>query len=241
MSVTMRVNTGESVMVNHYRKDNVNESEKQVFEPIYKDIANPLAVKSEIGDVIKVFNVVIKEAKRQVDERKFENIVKYNQRGFYSADLNATIKEQIIRRMESDSVFSREVRIRKNSGSVYFVIKDKYILYVKRLYGNQNKPSSFPTPNSGKLFNGTLFPGFDGHIPVLFIGPNLSNISETDAFVTSLISRKEINWSLVSNDLFSESDVKQLHVEKAVETEKQVVKVKKDLARPNQKQVNSDK
>ncbi|WP_143155048.1 hypothetical protein [Flavobacterium chilense] len=238
MSRTMS-NTGESVVANRYRKGNATESEKQAFVPIYKDIANPEAVKSEIGDVIKVFNQIIKTAKKEVDDRKFQNDVKYNQRAFYSQDLNATIKEQIIRRIDSDSVFRNKVRIRKNSGSVYFIIKDKYILYVKRLYGNQNKPNSYPTPNSNRLFDGTLFPGLKEHIPVLFIGPNLSNLSETDAFVTSLISRNEINWSLISNDLFSESEVKQLNNVKVVETEKEIVKVKKDLERPSQKQANN--
>lgn len=237
----MMKNTGESVLVNHHRKGKENESEKQEFELIYKDVANPQAVKAEIGDVIKVFNQIIKKAKMEVDGRKLENNIKYSQRAFYSQDLNATIKEMIIRRIESDSVFSNKVRIRKNSGSTYFIVKDRYVLYVKRLYGNQNKPNSYPTPNSDKLFNGTLFPGLSEHIPVLFIGPNLSNISETDAFVTSLISKKEVNWSLVSNSLFSESEVKQLKVEKTVGTEKEVVKVKKGLERPNQKQANSSK
>lgn len=237
MNETIR-NTGQSVMVNRYRKGNAIESEKQIYEPIYKDIANPEAVKAEIGDVIKVFNEIIRIAKRQVDDRKAENSVKYSQRAFYSQDLNATIKEQIIRRIDSDAVFNSKVRIRKNSGSVYFIIKDKYILYVKRLYGKQNKPNSYPTPNSNKLFNGTLFPGLKEHIPVLFIGPNLGNINETDAFVTSLISRNEINWSLLSNDLFSETVVKQLITPKVEELEKEVVKLKKGLERPNQEQVN---
>lgn len=237
MSKTIR-NTEQSVTVNRFRKGNTNESEKQIYEPIYKDIANPEAVKAEIGDVIKVFNEIIRIAKKEVDDRKFINNVKYSQRAFYSQDLNATIKEQIIRRIDSDPVFNSKVRIRKNSGSIYFIIKDKYILYVKRLYGKQNKPNSYPTPNSTKLFNGTLFPGLKEHIPVLFIGPNLGNISETDAFVTSLISRTEINWSLVSSDLFSETNVKQLIIPKIEETEKEVVKLKKGLERPNQEQAN---
>lgn len=237
MSETIR-NTSQSVMVNRYHKGNANESEKQVCEPIYKDIANPTAVKAEIGDVIKIFNEIIKVSKREVDDRKLQNNVKYNQRAFYSQDLNATIKEQIIRRIESDSVFNSNVRIRKNSGSVYFIIKDKYVLYVKRLYGKQNKPNSYPTPNSNKLFNGTLFPGLNEHIPVLFIGPNLSNLNETDAFVTSLISRNEINWSLVSNDLFAETNVKQLITSNIEESEKVVVRLKKGLEKLNQEQAN---
>ncbi len=231
-------NTVHSVMVNCYDKSNNNELEKQIFEPIYKDLANPEAVKAEIGDVIKVFNEIIKIAKREVDDRKFENNVKYSQRAFYSQDLNATIKEQIIRRIDSDSVFNSKVRIRKNSGSIYFIVKDKYILYVKRLYGKQNKPNCFPTPNSTKLFNGTLFPGLNDHIPVLFIGPNLGNLNENDAFVTSLVSINEVNWSLVSYDLFSEVSVKQLISPVVEETEKEVVKLKEGLKKSSEKQVN---
>ncbi|WP_417941384.1 hypothetical protein [Flavobacterium sp. RS13.1] len=232
-------NTRQGVVVNHYGKDNLNKSEKQILEPIYKDVANPQAVKAEIGDVILVFNQEIKKAKKEVDGRKFENPIKYNQRAFYSQDLNATIKEHIIKRMETDNVFNSKVKIRMNSGSIYFIIKDKYILYVKRLYGNQNKPNCFPTPTSAKLFNGTLFPGLEDHIPVLFIGPNLSNLNETDAFVTSLISKKEINWSLASNNLFSESEVKQLIVTNdAVESDKEVVRLKKGLESSSQKQIN---
>jgi len=231
-------NTRQGVVVNSDGKDNTNKSEKQILESIYKDVANPQAVKAEIGDVVLVFNQEIKKAKKEVDDRKFENPVKYNQRAFYSQDLNATIKEHIIKRMEVDKVFNGKVKIRLNSGSIYFIIKDKYILYVKRVYGYQNKPNCFPTPNSTKLFNGTLFPSLNDHIPVLFIGPNLSNLNETDAFVTSLISRKEINWSLVSNNLFSESEVKQLIVADAVESDKEVVRLKKELESPSQKQIN---
>lgn len=232
-------NTDQSVTSKRYRKGNKTESEKQEIVPIYKDIANPEAVKSEIGDVIKVFNEEIKSAKKEVDESKSENPIKYGQRAFYSQDLNATIKEKLIKRMENDAFFNNKIRIRKNSGSVYFIVNDRYILYVKRLYGNQNKPNSYPTPNSNKLFNGTLFPGLKEHIPVLFIGPNLSNISETNAFVTSLISKYEVNWSLSSNDLFSDPLVKQLGVNTAREQEKEekeVVKLKKGLGKPDQKQ-----
>jgi len=233
-------NTEQGVKVNHYGKSNVKELEKQVFEPIYKDIANQKAVKAEIGDVIEVFNTIIKKAKSEVDDRKSENQIKYSQRAFYSQDLNATIKEHIIKRIDSDPIFNNKVRIRKNSGSIYFIVKDKYILYVKRLYGVQNKPNCFPTPNSNKLFNGTLFPGLNEHIPVLFIGPNLSNLNETDAFVTSLISKNEVNWSTISNDLFSDTGVKQLFIPKVVEKDnKEVVRLKKGLESPNQKKSNN--
>lgn len=231
-------NTFQSVNSELYRKDTSRESEKQVFEPIYKDLGNPHAVKAEIGDVIEIFNQIIVVARKEVDKRKLENSIKYSQRAFYSQDLNATIKEQIIRRIDSDPDFKNKVRIRKNKGSVYFIVKDKYILYVKRLYGKQNKPNCYPTLNSEMLFNGTLFPGLIEHIPVLFIGPNLSNINETDAFVTSLINRKEVNWSLVSSDLFNETNVNQFVTTEAEKQEKQVVKLKEGLERPNQVQVN---
>lgn len=231
--------TRESVKTNCYCKSNDNDSKKKIFEPIYKDLANPQAVKVEISEVIKVFNEIIKTAKRQVDGRKSENIIKYSQRAFYSQDLNATIKEHIIKKINADIVFNSKVRIRKNAGSTYFIIKDKYILYVKRLYGKQNKPNCFPTLNSAKLLNGTLFPGLDNHIPVLFIGPNLSNIDETDAFVTSLISKNEVNWSSVCSDLFTEVEVKQLVIKSAEEIEKVVVKLKDSLKKSVEKQINN--
>ncbi|MCY1478439.1 hypothetical protein D3C87_44910 [compost metagenome] len=235
-------NTRQSVTDKRYRKGNKTESEKQIIVPIYKDIANPEAVKAEIGDIIKVFNDEIKAAKKEVDERKAEKPIKYSQRAFYSQDLNATIKEKLLKRLETDIAFNNKIRVRKNSGSVYFIISDRYILYVKRLYGNQNKPNSYPTPNSEKLFNGTLFPGAKEHIPVLFIGPNLGNINQTDAFVTSLISRYEINWSLTSSDLFTAPAVKQLEVIEpktvGANPEKEVVKLKEGLGKPNQKQSN---
>lgn len=225
-----------SVEAKCYRKGTAKELEKQEFEPIYKDIANPEAVRAEIGDIIRVFNQEIKTAKREVDERKAEKPIKYGQRAFYSQDLNATIKEKLLLRMESDATFNNKIRVRKNSGSVYFIVNDRYILYVKRLYGNQNKPNSYPTPKSSKLFDGSLFPGGNEHIPVLFIGPNLGNLNETDAFVTSLINRYEINWSLSSVDLFSESIVKQLKVRKEEEKEeKEIVKLKNGLGKPDQK------
>lgn len=229
-----------SVEFKRYRKGNEKELEKQQLEPIYKDIANPEAVKAEIGDIIRVFNQEIKAAKREVDEKKAEKPIKYSQRAFYSQDLNATIKENLILRMESDTGFNNKIRVRKNSGSVYFIVNDRYILYVKRLYGNQNKPNSYPTPKSSKLFDGSLFPGGNEHIPVLFIGPNLGNINETDAFVTSLINRYEINWSLSSVDLFNESIVKQLEVQKVKQekVEKQVVRLKDGLGKPVQKKGN---
>ena len=120
-------NTDQSVVKNCYHKGNIIESENQIYEPIYKDIANPEAVKAEIGEIIEVFNQIIKISRKEVDERKSEKIVKYNQRAFYSQDLNATIKEQIIKRIDSDENFNSKVRIRRNSGSVYFIIKDKFM------------------------------------------------------------------------------------------------------------------
>lgn len=230
-------NTLESVKSKCYRKGNETELEKQEFVPIYKNVANPQAVKAEIGDIIKVFNEEIRAAKFEVDERKVQKPVKYSQRAFYSQDLNATIKERLLARMKDDPSFNNRVRERKNSGSTYFIVNDRYILYVKRLYGNLNKPSSYPTPNSDKLFNGTLFPGCNDHIPVLFIGPNLKNLSETDAFITSLISRYEVNWTLTSRDLFNNSHVIDMAPIPVIQTtEKEVVKLKDGLGKLNKKQ-----
>ncbi|WP_298148454.1 hypothetical protein [Flavobacterium sp.] len=237
MEYTKFRDTLEGVSKKMHYKSSKRDSEKQEFIPIYKNMANPEAVKLEIGDVIEAFNEEIKAAKKEVDERRAEKPVKYSQRAFYSQDLNATIKERLLKRMMNDVAFNNRIRVRKNSGSTYFIVKDKYILYVKRLYGNFNKPNSYPTPNSERLFNGTLFPGENDHIPVLFIGPNLGNLNETSAFVTSLISRYEVNWSLISNDLFSTSEVISLTpISKEVKEEKEIVKLKKGLGKPDHKQ-----
>ncbi|MEG0915582.1 MAG: hypothetical protein RSF68_01065 [Myroides sp.] len=219
-------------------KSNDTDAEKQIFEPIYKDIADQNAVKLEIGDVILTFNKIIKKAKIDVDDRKSLNPIKYRQRGFYSQDLNATIKEYIIKEVEKDPVFNSYIRIRSNQGSQYFIIKDKYILYVKQLYGSLNKPQSFPTPNSNKLCNGTLSLGLSQHTPVLFIGPNVKQLKQADAFVTSLISRKEVNWTLSSVDLFSNTNVIPITtIIKNEDTEKEILTVKDGLGK-QKKEIN---
>lgn len=167
---------------------------------IYKDIANQLAVKEEIGDVLLEFDIIIRDSKNEVNERRRNDLIKYAQRGYYSQDLNATIKSRILKKISSDIQFSNKIQVRKNSGSVFFIVKNKYILYVKRLYGQLNKPNSYPTQSSNKLYAGNLFPELS-HIPYLFIGPNLGS-EENNSFVTSLISRYEVNWTQPTMNLF---------------------------------------
>lgn len=207
-------------------KGNKNGSENANAIPIYKDIANPDAVRQEIGDVIRVFNQEIKIAREAVFARRDENPTKYALRGFFAQDLNATIKERLLRRLETDHAFRRSVRVSSNAGSLYFIIRDRYILYVKQLYGGQNKPNSYPTPRSERLFNNTLALNGIVHCPVLFIGPNLGNIRENDAFVTSLVSRYEINWTLECPNLFSSNNVVSLKAPEKQDIEKDIVRIK---------------
>lgn len=53
--------------------------------------------------------------------------------------------------------------------------------------------------NSSKVFSGDLFVG--KHIPFLFVGPNTKK--GDSSYVTSLVNRKEVNWTTESTDLFS--------------------------------------
>ena len=219
-------------------KDSEDNQQKQIILPIFKDVANIEAVKTEIGDVIKIFNYEMREAYIEVMAKKAADPLKYQMRGFYSQDLNATIKSRILKRMNEDSLFNNKIRVKSNSGSIYFVIKDKYILYVKRLYGNQNMPNSFPTPQRDMLFNGSLFKGELKHIPILFIGPNLGNIKSIDAYVTSLISKKELNWTLSSTSLYQETDIVTLKPTPVENTEKEIARVKPSLATKAKKSNN---
>lgn len=178
-------------------KKNENNQENLV---VYKDVANQQAVRLEIGDVLKVFDRIISDSVNEVNESRSLNEIKYSQRGYYSQDINATIKSKIIIEMGYNSEFSQKIKLRSNRGSIFFVIKDKYILYVKRLYGRLNKPNSYPTLSSSKLFKGELFPDL-AHLPILFVGPNLSS-EENNSFITSLISKYEVNWTQSTTNLF---------------------------------------
>jgi hypothetical protein len=197
---------------NCYRKGKEEKLKKQEFEPIYRSLANPEVVKLEIGDVIEVFNSVVESAVREVNSLRAKNSELFKQRGFYSQYINALIKTGISHKIELDPVMSQKVRRRTSNGSTYFIVKDKYALYVKRLYGKLNKPQSFPTVNSNKLFNGELFDSLSEHIPVLFIGPNLDRLDKNYVYVTSLVSKKEVNWTNQCVDLFSNVDLKPVKV-----------------------------
>lgn len=186
-------------LVSSDKGTNFNSSNKENLV-IYKDIANQQAVKEEIGDVLLEFDSIIKNSIDEVNEKRLGDSIKYAQRGYYSQDLNATIKSGILKRIATDSNFSNKIQVKTNSGSVFFIVKNKYVLYVKRLYGQLNKPKSYPTPSSNKLFAGNLFPEL-AHIPYLFIGPNLGS-EGNNSFVTSLISKHEVNWTQATMNLF---------------------------------------
>ncbi|MBF0596905.1 hypothetical protein [Faecalibacter rhinopitheci] len=186
-------------LVSGDKDTNFDSSDKENLV-IYKDIANQQAVKEEIGDVLLEFDSIIRDSIDEVNESRLRDNIKYSQRGYYSQDLNATIKSKILKRIGSDSNFSNKIQVKTNSGSVFFIVKNKYVLYVKRLYGQLNKPKSYPTPSSNKLYAGKLFPEL-AHIPYLFIGPNLGS-EGNNSFVTSLISKHEVNWTQATMNLF---------------------------------------
>lgn len=168
-------------------------------EDIYSDLANQEAVKAEIGDVLAVIDYIITDAVMEVNSKMSNDPLKYSQRGMYATELNAIIKANILKKMADDSSFNNKIRVRKNHGSIYFIVKDKYAVFIKKLTGKMNKPNCYPTRNSEKLFKGELFIGTQMHIPFLFVGPNLI---KGETYVTSLISKKEVNWTTECNNLF---------------------------------------
>lgn len=173
---------------------------KQILnEEIYSDLANQAAVKAEIGDVLAIIDEIIIDALEEVNSKMSENIIKYKQRGMYATELNAIIKTNILKKMADDSSFNSKIRVRNNHGSIFFIVKDRYAVFIKKLTGRMNKPNCYPTTNSEKMFKGELFTGTQYHIPFLFVGPN---IKKGETYVTSLISRKEVNWTTECNNLF---------------------------------------
>lgn len=166
---------------------------------LYSDLANQDAVKAEIGDVLSILDNIITKSLKEVFERQGADSLKYKMTGMFATDLNATIKSKVFRRMDEDQSFSNKVQVRYNHGSPFFIVRDRYAVFIKKLNGKQNKPNCYPTENSLKTFSGSLFVG--KHIPFLFVGPNPKK--GDGSFVTSLISRKEVNWTTETPDLFN--------------------------------------
>jgi hypothetical protein len=174
------------------------ESMQEKLE-LYSDLANQEAVKTEIGDILAVLDIIITKSLKEVFERQGADSLKYKMTGMFATDLNATIKSKVFRKMDEDKNFSKKVQVRYNHGSPFFIVRDRYAVFIKKLNGKQNKPNCYPTPNSLKTFSGSLFIG--KHIPFLFVGPNPKK--GDGSFVTSLINRKEVNWTTETPDLFN--------------------------------------
>lgn len=208
-----------------YGKDMPKSETKQILnDEIYSDLANQAAVKAEVGDVLAIINQIIVDAVKEVNVSVGLNPIKYEQRAMYATELNAIIKSNVLKKMAEDAVFNGKIRIKRNHGSIYFIVKDKYAVFIKKLTGKMNKPNCYPTRNSEKMFNGELFTGTPQHIPFLFVGPNTS---KGETFVTSLISRKDVNWTTECSNLFTEiKSITKSVVE--VETRESAAKLKTD-------------
>ncbi|TWP31163.1 hypothetical protein ETU09_00095 [Apibacter muscae] len=185
--------------------NNLN-SELQGNSEFYSNLADKESVKKSIGDIIAIMDSIIREAIKDVNMRKQTDPNKYRVSSqFYSQDLNATIKKKIVDKMH-DFEFMNHVKYKINRGSYFFIIKHKYVLYIKVLRTKQNKPS-FNPKTFNNLADGGLFPELK-QIPLLFMGPNINSVDEkeVDVFVTSMISKNEVNWSAPSLELFKEKE-----------------------------------
>lgn len=193
------LNSGEYQSPQLFGKSTKDLGDMQGKLELYSDLANQDAVKAEIGDVLAVLDSIITKSLKEVFERQGADSLKYKMTGMFATDLNATIKSKVFRKMDEEPSFNNKVQVKYNHGSPFFIVKDKYAVFIKKLNGKQNKPNCYPTVNSLNTFSGNLFIG--KHIPFLFVGPNPKK--GDGSFVTSLISRKEINWTTETPDLFN--------------------------------------
>ncbi|MGV2452929.1 UNVERIFIED_CONTAM: hypothetical protein POZ17_22190 [Ralstonia mannitolilytica] len=227
------LNIGEDQSPNLYGKAMKNLPRVQEKSVIYSDLANQEAVKAEIGDVLFIIHNIITESLVEVFERQGKDPRKYQMTGMFATDLNATIKAKIFEKLDEDPIFNSKIRVKYNHTSPFFIVKDKYAVFIKKLSGKLNKPQCYPTINSSKTFSGDLFVG--SHIPFLFVGPNIKK--GDSSYVTSLISRKEVNWTTESTDLFSymvmENSISK--EEKDVDTNLDNVALNKDVKRGKKK------
>ncbi|GJN59198.1 hypothetical protein ELAN_27530 [Elizabethkingia anophelis] len=216
--------------IGKYTKEVPNMQEKV---QVYSDLANQSAVQTEIGDVLLIFHEIITESLREVYERQGAEPLKYKMTGMFATDLNATIKAKIFTKLDEDSIFNSKVRVKYNHTSPFFIVKDKYAVFIKKLTGKMNKPQCYPTINSSRTFSGDLFVG--NHIPFLFVGPNPKK--GDSSYVTSLISRKEVNWTTESTDLFNYESKVSVNLIEAKEPELNLdnVSVNKDLLKEKKK------
>ncbi len=193
------LNSGEYQSPQLFGKSTKDSESMQEKLELYSDLANQDAVKTEIGDILAILDNIITESLKEVFVRQGADGLKYKMTGMFATDLNATIKSKVFRKMDENQSFSNKVQVRYNHGSPFFIVRDRYAVFIKKLNGKQNKPNCYPTANSLKTFSGSLFIG--KHIPFLFVGPNPKK--GDGSFVTSLINRKEVNWTTETPDLFN--------------------------------------
>lgn len=214
-----------------YGKSTKDLKSVQANSEVFTDLANQAAVKAEIGDVLETIDDIVRKALSEVLERKGADTLKYEMTSMFATDLNATIKSMIIKEIDRNPSFGSKIKIRKNRGSIFFIVKDKYAVFIKKLNGKLNKPNSYPTANSVRTFSGELFVA--GHIPFLFVGPNPKKGDGT--YVTSLVNRKEVNWTSDAVDLFNYNTVEVPIAKSDEETTLNNVEVNKDLVRLKRK------
>lgn len=227
------LNIGEDQSPNLYGKFTNKLPRVQEKSVIYSDLANQEAVRAEIGDVLFILHNIITKSLEEVFERQGKDPRKYKMTGMFATDLNATIKAKIFEKLDEDAVFNSKVRVQYNHTSPFFIVKDKYAVFIKKLSGKLNKPQCYPTMNSSKTFSGDLFIG--SHIPFLFVGPNIKK--GDSSYVTSLVSRKEVNWTTESTDLFNYQATANINgqVEKETDAKLDNVAVNKNVVRKNKK------
>ncbi len=173
----------------------------QENEPIFRSLANIQAVKAELKSELSIINNIVLNARKEVDFKMEENPYFFIDSRVYSAMLNASIKGKIVEKIKNNLDFGKSVRYKTRYGSAYFIIKDRYLVYIKKLNSN-GKPNYVSTPRSNNIMNQLPFDGGIDSIPVLFVGPQFRGLVFEGTSITSLVSKKEVNFNLTYNDLF---------------------------------------
>tara|TARA_R110000823_G_scaffold159218_7_gene290617 strand:- start:54979 stop:55656 length:678 start_codon:yes stop_codon:yes gene_type:complete len=173
----------------------------QENEPLFRSLANIEAVKVELKNELNVINKIILNAMKEVNSTMEEDPYLFMESRFYSQILNAKIKGKLREYVLLNPEFGSKVKIRSRYGASYFIVNDKYLVYIKKLNGN-GKPNYVSTPRSENLMNQLPFDGGLESIPILFVGPQFRGLIFEGTSVTSLISKKEVNWNMSYDDLF---------------------------------------
>ncbi|AVR44726.1 hypothetical protein C7S20_05295 [Christiangramia fulva] len=197
----------------------------QNSEVLFRSLANVETVRKELKFELSVINNIILKAKKEVDSKMEEDPYLFMESRFYSSYFNSRIKGNLRQFIVNNPEFRRRIKIRVKYGSAYFIVKDRYLIYIKKLNGN-GKPNYVSTPRSNKLMNGLPFRGGDSSIPILFVGPQFRGIHFEGTSITSLISKKEVNWNMSISDLFSGVNYNLSSDNKIITTELDNVRIK---------------